>query len=203
MRIYDLLFRHPEVMLKVYKESASKFDVEAKQKQIDFYRSQIVIQEAKKKRVNSLYKDGYIGESEFKADQAAIRKETVELENSILKIERDVKNFNGVNLAETLTSFLKETNFDAKYEFVQKYVDKLLIYKVHDTTIDFSKLSFTEMKTMKTRNFRNPHGNDKIIYIEVFAFGNEIPLKVVLSNVSEICYTSEKLNYVDGSLSIL
>ena len=181
----------------MYEENIKVFNFEEKQSQIEFFRSEILKQEAKKKRVNNMYKDGHILESEYKQEHAVIRNTIVELTNNINKIEKVIENYQDkdFDLKTILASLTNETNFNIKYDFIQKYVDKIMVYKVTDYNIDFSKLTYTDYRKAGETSLKNPNGKDKLIYIEIFAFGNPDAVKVVLSNVSKICYTSRDLLY--------
>lgn len=200
--IYDFLFRHASVMLKVYKDKRSDFDIDTMNKQIEFFRSEIVTRESKKKRIIYLYKEGLLSDSELKSEQSAIRNEVVDIQNKISQIEREINDFSGVDLSGTLMTLLRSEDFNVKREFVQKYVDKILIYNVEHNDIDFTNLSYTIMKTMKTNKLQKPRKDEKIKYIEVFAFGSQTPMKVVLSSFKNICFTSDKLEYKEGTLTI-
>lgn len=199
--IYDLLFRHHNSMLKVHQDNIAKFDLNSKNKQIEFFKGEIVKQEARRKKSISLYKDDEIDESEFKSDIATIRNTIIDNENHIRKIENEIKSFEGVNMAQTLTSFLWETDFNSKLDFVRQYVDRIDLYKVENCNIDFTGMVYHPMKS-KTIHLKNPNGNDKLIYVELFAFGSPYPLKATLSNVSNIIYTSETLKY-DKEIELL
>jgi DNA invertase Pin-like site-specific DNA recombinase len=201
-KVYDLLFRHKDVMLKVYKDKAKTFKVEEKRSQIKFYEGLIEKEEAKKKRLVTLFKDGFIGENEFNSDQRKIKAEILKHQGSIDAINREIETFSDLNLAGTLSSLLTETDFNIKREFILKYVDKITVSKVNQTNIDFTKLSHTDMKTMIQKNLPSLRSDDKLMYIEIYAFGNISPLKLCLSSLSNIAYTSDKLTYILGHLSI-
>jgi hypothetical protein len=179
----------------MYEENAKAFDVKEKLNQIEFLKTEIQNEEARKKRINNLYKDGHIGESEFKQDHAAIRKIQIELTNNIIKIEKEIENHQDWDLQSVLASLTNETNFDIKHEFIKKYVDRITYYKVDNNKIDFSNLTYSDYWKDGEKQLKNPNGRDKLIYVEILAFGNSDPVKVVLSNASKICYTSKNLQF--------
>ena len=55
---------------------------------------------------------------------------------------------------------------------------------------------------MKAQAFKAPVKNDKLTYIEIYAFGNTTPLRLVLSSLTDICYMNSKLTYIMGHLPI-
>jgi site-specific DNA recombinase len=193
--IYNQLFKNIFFHISMYEENAKAFDVKEKLNQIEFLKTEIQNQEARKKRINNLYKDGHIGESEFKQDHAAIRKIQIELTNNIIKIEKEIENHQDWDLQSVLASLTNETNFDIKHEFIKKYVDRITFYKVDNNKIDFSNLTYSDYWKDGEKQLKNPNGRDKLIYVEILAFGNSDPVKVVLSNASKICYTSKNLQF--------
>jgi hypothetical protein len=110
--------------------------------------------------------------------------------------------FTNINLSETLNTLLQTNDFNVKYEFVQKYVDKIMIYNVRDNQIDFTGKNQVLMKTQEFKPLSNPTRRDKLVYLEVFAFGSQNPIKVVLSGYSKICFTSSKLEFKNETLTL-
>jgi hypothetical protein len=205
--IYNQLFKNIFFHISMYEENIKVFNFEEKQNQIEFFKSEILKQEAKKKRINNMYKDGHLSEPEFKQEHAGIRNTIVDLTNNINKIEKEIENFQDkdFDLKTILASLTNETNFNIKYDFIQKYADKILVYKANDSDIDFSKLIYTDYWKAGERQLKKTSGRNKLIYIEIFAFGNPDPVKVALGNVTKICYTSKDLRYnkVTNYLSIV
>lgn len=201
--IYSQLFKNTSLLEKVYEEASKEFNLEEKQAQIAFFQDEILKQEARKKRVNSLFKDDFISPSEVKQEHTAIRNHTIELDNNIAKIKNEIANHNEIEIGTTLMKLVDETNFSIKHDFVTKYVDKVLMYNVTSNDIDYTKLTYGEYwNNNSKKELRNPHGSDKLVYVEVFAFGNPTPLKISLTNVSKQCFISENLHYENGHLSI-
>ncbi|MBI5010933.1 MAG: recombinase family protein [Bacteroidia bacterium] len=201
-KVYDVLFRHKDLMLKIYKDRAKTFKVEEKQAQIVFYEGLIEKQEKKRRTILGLLKEDEIEKDEFDTDNRKIKSEILKLQASINSIKREIETFSEVDLSGTLTSLLRESNFNIKRDFILKYVDKIKVFKVNQTNIDFTKLTYTEMKSMRTQAFQEPVATDKLTYIEVYAFGDTHPLRIVLSSLTDICYTSDKLTYIMGHLSL-
>lgn len=207
--IYSQLFRNNSLLEKVYNDTAKEFNLEEKQNQITYFRGEILKQEGIKKRINSIYRDGYSSETELRQEHTAIRNYTLEMENNITKIEKEIQNFTGFDIESIIKKFAAETNFAIKHEFVTKYVDKVLMYSVDSYDIDYTKLLYGELHyddqsifESDFRLLRNPHGNDKLIYVELFAFGNPNPLKMSLTNVTKQCYINSNLHYEKGHLAL-
>jgi len=215
--VYNLILQHSDMMLAIHKESMEKFNLKEKEQQIEYYKSEIIKQGAKKKIEIKLLRDGHTTESVFDKEINSIRNAIIEFDKNISSIQREIDTFKGYNPNDDwmkLTNLSLETNFEAKREFIQKYLDKVLINKVDKCDLDFTELndriitepnqSIEEIKEVSfTRKFkRNPHGNDNIKYIEIFAFGNEKPIKAVVTQVTEICYDDDNLVFDDGRLKL-
>lgn len=201
-KVYDILFTHSKVMLQIYKDKSKSFNIKEKQAQITYFENEIEGQVKRQKRVIELYKDGFMTKPDFTKEQNSIRKNTITFQDNIASINKEIELFNDVNLSNTLTSLLWETNYEIKREFILKYVDKIKVFKVNKTNIDFSKLSHTDLKGMKKTNLKPLRGNDKVMFIEVYAFGDKTPTNIVLTSYSDGCYTSKKLTYIEGYLSM-
>jgi hypothetical protein len=205
--IYTQLFKNTSMLEKVYDETAKEFNLEEKQNQITYFKGEIGRQGAKKNRVNNLYKEGFIDESEVRQEHTAIRNHALEMENNIAKIEKEISNHNEVEIGNLLFQLVGETNFEIKRDFVVKYVDKVLMYSVLSNDLNWNELYSGRIEDEHwwegdMIQLKSPHGNDKLIYVELFAFGNPIPLKISLTNVSKQCYISDKLHYEKGHLII-
>lgn len=215
--VYNLIISHSDMMIAIHKENMDKFNLKEKEQQIEYYTSEIDKQDYKKKREIKLYRDGHSTESEFDKEIKSIKSNFLKFEKNINSIQREIDTFKGYDPNEDwmkLTNLSLETNFDTKREFIQKYLDKVLIYKVDKCDLDFTELndriitepnqSIEEIKEISfTRKFkRNPHGNDNIKYIEIFAFDNKKPIKSVITQVTEICFDDDNLVYDDGHLSL-
>lgn len=209
--MYTQLFKNDSLVEKFHEESKKDFNLQEKQTQIEYFKGEIVRSDAKKKRVNNLYKEGFINESEVRQEHSVIRNHTIEMENNIAKIEKEIQNYRDFDVDYNLFKMTVESNFSIKQEFIAKFVDRINIYKVDTYDIDFTKLYSGGLDDMHIGKYsfdggmqqlKNPHGNDKLIYVEIFAFGNPNPLKVSLTNVSRQCFISDKLHYENGNLTL-
>lgn len=206
--VFGQLFRNTKALERVYEEKAREFNIEEKQRQVDHLRREIASQDERRRRVNNLYKDGHIDESEVTREHAAIRNRIQEAENGIASILKEIENHRGFDIRSIIVNMARETDFGIKRDFVTRYVDKVKVYRVDRNDIDYSHLAGFEMfhgghwNVERGTVLRNPHGNDKLVYVEVFAFGNPRPLKMTITNVSKQCYTGDRLRYDDGHLTL-
>ena len=204
--VYDLLFRHEQIMVNIYKDSAKDFSIEDKENEIEFYKEQILKEGVKRKRVIQLYKEGEIDDDEYRSDIESVRNKTVGFENDINITKKEIKLFSEkeIDNIERFKELKNEDDFSVKREFVDKYINEIFIYRVSDNKIDFTKLVHWELGIDSSkpvmRKLRNPNNLENLMYLEVFAFGNKNPVKVVLSSLTNICYSSDKLQYQDGVL---
>lgn len=120
----------------------------------------------------------------MKSDLSTIGNSIIENQNKINLLESQLKSYNDLRALngaiETLKTYTKTKDFNLKRDFVNKYVNKIIVYKVDKTNIEF----------------KNPlQLNEKIIYVEMYAYGSITPLKLVLTPYSKNVYTSNKLQF--------
>lgn len=176
--LYEILFQHKDSMLTVNNDIRKGYGIEEMNRQIENYKNDIIKLEAESKKVVKLYRSDFYSDDEHAKEQLKIRNKITELNNNISMIVTKLKSYNNIGLAETLSSYWYTDNFDLRREFVTKYVDKILIYKADKTNIEF----------------KNPlHNNEKIVYIEMWAFGSISPLRIVLTPYSKNVVISNKL----------
>lgn len=187
--IYNEMFKASKVPNRIYEEVVQNFNLAEKLSQIEFFRSSIVTLEGKRNKTIYLFKNDYISDSEFKSEQSSIRRETVELENKIKDIETEIENFQEVkNIRHRIRSITNEKDFSKRYTYTSKFADKIIIYNVKENRIE---------KLQKIQ-----HRRDKMIYLEVYAFKSIRPVKVVLSSLSGISFSSPELQYHKGVITI-
>ena len=201
--IYTQLFKDKNLLEKVYEETIKEFNLDEKVTQINYFKREILNQEARRQRVINSHLDGDISDKVKDQEKSVIRNNIVDFENNISRLEKEINSHQKKDISEILTEMTYETKFDMRRESVEKYVDKINVFNVESYDIDFTKLTYANFWEKGIKQLKNPHGNDKLIYVEVFAFGNPKPLKVALTNVSKQCYINEKLNYSEGKLSLV
>jgi len=176
-------------------EQKKLINIEEKNKQLEYFLGEVGIINAKKKRVNNMYKNGYISEVEFNKEQTTLRNELISNENSIKQIQDFIKKYKDVNVIDILKAGKEETNYDTQYEYTQKYVDKILIYNVDNYDIEDLK-KYTKKWEGYVRN-TNAFNKDKVVYIELFAFNNPLPIKVLLTSWTKRYYTEFYFGWFD------
>jgi hypothetical protein len=193
--LYTQLFKNSNFFDTILKDYEKNFNLDEKLQQIAFYESEVIKLEAKKKRVNNLYKEGYIGEDEVKSEHTAIKNSIVTYQNKANSLKKEITQYENFNVYEFMSNLTTETEYNKKREFVEKYVDKVLVYPVEKCDIDFSQLTYANYWEMGVKTLRPVQKNEKIIYVEVFAFNNKAPVKVALCSPSDQCYINEGLDY--------
>lgn len=206
--VYDLMLRHGEILVTIHNENIKNFSMDEKNQQITFSKNQINEQSSKRNRIIFLYKNGFISEDEFLNDENQISNEVKKIEKEIQKIEKEIQNFNA-NEIKDLNSFKSialETNFEIKRDFINKNVDKVVVYKVSKSDINFSKITYWKLGVDSDKpekiELKQPHKNEQLKYYELFAFGNKKPLKAVISAIGMISYSSENLILKNNTLTL-
>lgn len=207
--VFDLILRHSEIMVSIHNRNMANFPVQEKKDQIAFYELEIDRVNKKQERVISLYKEGLIDEEQFRKDLADIKRELKDINKEIQKTEKEIQNFNDYEIRDidSFKSLATETNFDIKREFINKYVEKVEVYKVLKHNLDFEKLVYWETGVdsdkPKRVKYNDLQKGEKITYYELFAFGSDDPVKAVVSSRSKNSYSSDKLEFNTGTLTLM
>lgn len=179
--------------------------IEDREQQIEFFKKQLLESEQKSKRIAKTFMDGFIDDVEHKQNQNQVKKDIKDSKDQIIKIEKEISNIKLASDSKYNKSFIEmygETDYDFKRDFMNKFIDKIEIRKVTDLEIDLAKHQTMDLVDGKLdyRAMQNPNGNDKIIYIEMYSFFEEEPIKAVITNVTKSCLIDENLEYENGLL---
>jgi site-specific DNA recombinase len=178
--LYKQLFLNKDGLVQAHKDLKKDSNIEDKKNQVIYYKNEIVKLESKQKRIVKLYSEAYINEDEFKNEMESIRKDKIEFENKISmnNMSLNIRQFLGTK--DVMMKYYNTNKFNVKREFVEKYVNKILIYRVRKTNLKFEKPL---------------HKNEKTLYIEIYAFGNLEPLRIVLTVYTKNVIVDRNLSY--------
>jgi len=204
--VFELMLQHSEIMIALLKERQSTFDVMERKKRINNYNQELGEYEKRRKRILGLYKDGHIDKEEFEKDMRQIKRSVNKLNGTIDQLRKELEAFNtlGTSIYSDHKRLKSESEFSIRREFVLKYLDRVEVFKVKSFDFDFTDHFIWETENGKpTRvNYKRPHGNDKIVYLEIYAFGTANPIKAVVTTVTENCLKSNDLEFKKGTLSL-
>jgi hypothetical protein len=142
-----------------------------------------------------MYKNGYMTDKEFDKEQGAIRNALIENDNNIQQIKNFIEKYKDVNVYDILKAGMNETDFNTKYDYIQKYVDKIVIYDVKVLS-DEARSHFKHWG--KSDKIRQSKDMDRIKYIELFAFNNPKPIRICMTSWTNLYYvdiTSQRMNF--------
>lgn len=165
--IYNGILLSGNLIKPIIEENQKNFNENDKRDQINWFTNQLVSKEERWKRCINLYKNGNIDQKELLFEENRYKSEKIAIELQRKKLEKEIENYKGTDVLKQILAMVGETNFDIKREFVNKYIERIVIYKVDKTT---------------NKIYSEVHGQNKIIYIEIFAFGNTKPIKAVMAS---------------------
>ena len=178
--IYKQLFFHKDSMIQVHKDVMSNSNIENKKQQITYYENEIQKLESKRKRILKLYAEEYIEDVELQSNMEEITKNKIEFKNNIELLKNSLQSLQDLSMADTLIEYYYSEEYNIKREFIEKYVNGIFLYRVKNSNLKF------EYPLRK---------NEKVIYAEVFAFGNPEPLRIVFSVYSKNVIVDRNLSY--------
>lgn len=179
--LYDVLFNHKYIKEIMAIESAQALEKGEKLKQIDYYSSEITDIEAKGKRLKKIYVDGHYTYEEFTKEMTTITNQVIGLKNKISVLQNEVQTLSKVDIDEIIKTYQKSDDYGMKREFVVKYVNLILMYRVDAANVKW------EIPL---------HENEKIIYFEIFAFNFNVPIKVLITPFSKNVLVSRHFEYL-------
>lgn len=208
--VYEALFAHIDVFTKIKEEETKKFDVREKQTQIDFFKSQITQEEKRSKKMVELYADSFITKEKFYKEQVSIKNKVSEFDFNIKVIEDEISIFNSndFNISDVYSDYANQEDFDKRKAFLDKFLNKVVMYKVTNNTIDFDEKivykldphSHQPKKVVLEK--RRGRGRGNMAYIEIFAFGSSKPVKLCASTTTNLIFYTKRLEFDNGKLSL-
>jgi site-specific DNA recombinase len=187
-RIWDIILLYGSGLNQKIKDQAmEQNNFAAKQDQIIYFEKELQKLETKKDRINLMFREGYISEEDYKRDQSEIKFLQAEANNEILKLRRELEFLKDLSSEDLRTRFIQlttEESFEIKRAFIQNYVDKIIIHKIDECRIKFKGLEAIELNGQKIKKYtmKEPGVQEKLIYVEMFTYGLQDPLKAVISN---------------------
>ena len=210
-RIYNVIFDHKDLLIKLKEESLKNFNIDEKEGQILFFKSEINDLNGRVKRLIDLYKDGYIAKNDFNSEQKSNSGKIKEFTFKKEKIQKEIKYFNDSknddNWKNDFVKYWANEEFDAKREFVEKYVNELIVSKIKTFDLsneDINKIyskdeAVSKFLLQETLKKPNKWGAK---YIEVFVFDNPTPIKCVLFIRDNLMFHSDLFILKDYVLKI-
>jgi site-specific DNA recombinase len=201
--VYQLLFRHHKIMHQLRNESIDQKEIEIKNKQIEYYQSEVKKLERQLKRNTELYRLDEINQIDFETFNLKNKRHIDQLKNTIVGLQGEIDSKKNIDesLSDNLKNLYHETNFEIKRQTILKYLNKVVAYKVKNK-IDWGSLTYWNLgidsPIPKKVIFNPPDAHDKIIYIELYAFDFAKPIKAIISSKSANVFSSEGITYRDG-----
>jgi DNA invertase Pin-like site-specific DNA recombinase len=179
--LYEVLFNHKYIKEIMAIESAQALEKGDKLKQIDYFDSEITVLETRGKKHKRLYVDGHYTYDEFTKEITTITNQITGLKNKISVLQNEVQVLSKIDIDEIIDTYKNSDDHGMKREFVVKYVNLILMYRVDAANVKW------EVPL---------HENEKIIYFEIFAFNFNVPIKVLITPFSKNVLVSRHFEYL-------
>jgi len=180
--LYKAMFTHHFIDEILTQKATPAVEIESKREQIIYYNNEVQQSGLKQKRYNKLYTDGHIDYDEYNKEVTALKNSIVEAKNRINVLKGDIEMMSQIDIKGIIKQYKTSEDFNIKRDFVIKHVNSIKVYKV----------AIADVK------WQNPlELNEKIMYIEVYAFNWMTPIKVLLTPHSRNVIISKYLNYIE------
>lgn len=179
--LYDALFNYRYLNEIIERENSQSLQKNEKLQQIETNKKKIIDLEAKGRRLKNLYSDGFDSYTEFIKKIKPINDDIKQINNDTNLISSELSTIGKVNVDDIIKTYKTTDNYGLKREFVNKYVNNIVMHRVETANI----------------TWKNPlHKNEKMVYFEIFAFGYMVPIKVLITPFSKNVIISKHLQYL-------
>lgn len=208
--LYNALMNRKELLISMKKEQLDKFDIKGKKAQIKFYDDELKFIEKQRTKVIDMYMEDEISKEDMKKRTFDIDTKKREILANINSIENDIKDFKNKDLdKEAKKLYLKKWESDkveVRKEFIEKYVDKVLVWNISkfditDEVIDSTKMAPFRKELLK--EWAKNHPKFGVHYIEVYAYKNNEPIRMVYYSKYKIAMYTQSFRYTQGTLTIV
>jgi len=147
-----------------------KIDPQEAKNEISYLTDQIKKAEGKKKRTVKAYIDGNLDEKSYNSELGKAEADVKDWGNIISEIKYKLEKQNSAvsSLNNMKTQNIRWMRFPKRRDYVEKWVDKLVLTKWDGEYIE------------------GTHGNDQVMRVDLYAFGLDKPVSKIISSVSEI-----------------
>ena len=203
--LYSILMGHSKGLETLVGQGSLAKEKEELNKKIEYWNIEKDSAIKEKNRVLTLFKKGFIDESEMESDFGKINKkinesntEILRLSNLLQKIEVPEESF-----IEVMKKYYWNSDFATRRTFVEKYIEKIKVYKVKIIDFDLNKISNivyedggnNTISVVTKKGFQKPKKNEVLWYVEVFAFNKDIPIKIFMTSGTDTNYMSPDLEF--------
>jgi DNA invertase Pin-like site-specific DNA recombinase len=189
--LYKILFFHKDSLLTLYNNERKVKEIEDRQRQLELHTKEIERLNKRKSTLVNLRLNDDITQDRYDDENKSIKNALVEHKNQIGSIERQLKSLNDISLTEAISKLYQNGDFNTKRDFILKYVDDIRIYRAQWNNIQVKKKKNPFYPTFD----KKPRLDDKVLYIELFAFKNKTPLQIVLTSRTHNVIVSKRLFY--------
>jgi DNA invertase Pin-like site-specific DNA recombinase len=186
--VFDLLLSHKDFWLNMRKDTLDKFNIEEIQSQIEYYIKELKALESKREKSVEAFTDSLINKPKLRELINKINLSKGEYEFKVNQLTKKIDEFNrlqnNTNTDEVIGDWLQDDSYNNRKDFIDRYLNKVVMFKYNKEDIDYKKVKFSEIKTGGVGGKLT--GRDKVVYLEIYAFNSSKPLKCFISNDTKL-----------------
>jgi site-specific DNA recombinase len=197
-KVWSILMLHgPRLTQHLQDEANQQAQQTDRITQIKYFQEEIDQIQSKKKRLRSLFVDGFIAEDELRKMMLDFQFAEQKAEREISKLEKEAELYaeGPENLRDRFRKLVTEQDFEIKKDFIEAYLDRIVITKLDEPPLRLGGMQAMILKAggkVQTYLMKDPHPQEKVVYLEIWVVGSDKPLKAIVSNGS-ICYVNPLL----------
>lgn len=186
--VFDLMLSHKDFWLNMRKDTLDKFNIEEIQSQIEYFTKELKALESKREKSIEAFTDSLISKPKLQELINKINLNKGEFEFKVNQLTKKIEEFNrlqnNTNTDEVIGDWLQDDSYNNRKDFIDKYLNKVVMFKFNKENINYKKIKFSEIKTGGIGGKLT--GRDKVVYLEIYAFNSSKPLKCFLSNDTKL-----------------
>ena len=179
--LYNILFNHKYIEQILTQDTKRDIEKDEKEKQIGYYYSEIESLEGQIGRVKKLYQTELYSFEEMTKELNMITNNIKGIKNNISLLENELNAISEIDINKLIVKYQNAEDFNTKREFVTKYINAITLYMVNIANVKWD----------------HPlQKNEKMIYIEIYAFHYNMPMKVLITPYSKNVMVSNNFQFL-------
>ena len=187
--VFDLMLSHKDFWVRMKDEVLSQFNIEESKLQIEYYTKELKGLESKRDKFIEAFADSFITKPKLQEHINKINLLKSEFEFKVTQLSKQIDEYDklkdNTNTDEVLGEWMQDDSYNNRKAFIDKHLNKVLVFKDTLEHIEYKKLKFSDIATGEYK----PNaitGKDKLMYLEIYAFDSLKPLKCYISNHSKV-----------------
>lgn len=199
--LYKILFERSRGIQTIVDKEKSVSQKAELVKRLEYFNNEKESLNKEQNRIKTLFIKGMLEEEEMDKEYGKLISRINEANTEISRIQKAVSNIDNPKDFKTIEKYYLNADFNTKRNFVEEYVQRIKVYKVEKVNFDLSEITVPWIDwedgriPVKVNQFIKPKKNEVIWYVELWAFDDIDPIKILMTSATGTNYMSNKLKF--------